>query len=150
MAVLGATLPTHSCPEFREFNVAKPHLEYGIFKVVVKLLSSIALCDPIYCSPPGSVHGISQTRILEWVAISSSRGSSQPRDQTQVACNWQVDSLPLCHLRSQHWQIIHLSKNSSNLKWVHFITCELYFSGIGLYRKTIRMKGLPSWTNICQ
>ena len=38
-------------------------------------------------SPPGSsVHGILQARILEWVAISSSRGSSQPRDWTQVSC----------------------------------------------------------------
>ena len=41
-----------------------------------------ALCDPIDCSLPGSsVHGILQARTLEWVAISSSRGSSQPRDQ---------------------------------------------------------------------
>ena len=40
----------------------------------------VRLCDPKVCSPPGSsVHGISQARILEWVAISSSRGSSQPR-----------------------------------------------------------------------
>ena len=39
------------------------------------------------CSPPGSsVHEISQARILEWVAISFSRGSSQPRDQTWVSC----------------------------------------------------------------
>ena len=39
------------------------------------------------CSPPGSsVHGIFQARILEWCAISFSRGSSQPRDQTQVLC----------------------------------------------------------------
>ena len=39
------------------------------------------LWDPMDCSPPGSsAHGISQTRILEWVAISSSRGSSRPRD----------------------------------------------------------------------
>ena len=39
------------------------------------------------CSPPGSsVHGILQARILEWVAISVSRGSSQPRDQNQVSC----------------------------------------------------------------
>ena len=39
------------------------------------------------CSPPGSsVHGILQSRILEWVAMSSSRGSSQPKDQTQVSC----------------------------------------------------------------
>ena len=38
------------------------------------------------CSPPGSsVHGILQARILEWVAMPSSRGSSQPRDQTQVS-----------------------------------------------------------------
>ena len=44
-------------------------------------------CDPIDCSSPGSsVHGILQPRILQWVAISSSRGSSQPRDQTQVSC----------------------------------------------------------------
>ena len=43
-------------------------------------------CDPMDYSPPGSsVHGISQTRILEWVAISFFRGSSQPRDLTQVS-----------------------------------------------------------------
>ena len=44
------------------------------------------LCDPMDCSPPGfSVHGILQARILEWVVISFSRGSSQPRDRTQVS-----------------------------------------------------------------
>ena len=44
-------------------------------------------CDPRDCSPPGSsVHGISQARILEWVAMLSSRGSLQPRDWTQVSC----------------------------------------------------------------
>ena len=45
------------------------------------------LCDPMDCSPPGSsVHGISQARILEWVAISYSRGSFLPSDQTRVSC----------------------------------------------------------------
>ena len=45
------------------------------------------LCDPVHCSPPSSsVHGIFQARVLEWVAISFSRGSSRPRDQTQVSC----------------------------------------------------------------
>ena len=45
------------------------------------------LCDTVDCSPPGSsVHGILQARILEWVAISFSRGSSWPRDRTQVSC----------------------------------------------------------------
>ena len=44
------------------------------------------LCDPMDCSPPGSsVHEISQARILEWAAIPFSRGSSRPRDQTQVS-----------------------------------------------------------------
>ena len=45
------------------------------------------LCDPTDCSLPGSsVHGISQARVLEWAAISFSRGSSQPRNQTWVSC----------------------------------------------------------------
>ena len=44
------------------------------------------LCDPMDCSPPGSsIHGILQARILEWVAGPFSRGSSQPRDWTQVS-----------------------------------------------------------------
>ena len=48
--------------------------------------SCLTLCDPMDCSPPGSsVHGIFQARVLEWVAISFSRGSSQPRDRTQVS-----------------------------------------------------------------
>ena len=43
-------------------------------------------CDPMDCSPPGSsVHGILQARILEWAAISSSRGSPPPRDQTCIS-----------------------------------------------------------------
>ena len=48
------------------------------------------------------VHGIFQARILEWVAISYSRGFSQPRDGTQVLhlLNWQADFLPLHHLGS--------------------------------------------------
>ena len=44
-------------------------------------------CSPTDCSPPGSsVHGISQARILEWVAISFSRDSSWPRDGRWVSC----------------------------------------------------------------
>ena len=48
--------------------------------------SCLTLCDPMVCSLPGSsVHGILQARVLEWVAISFSGGSSQPRDQTLIA-----------------------------------------------------------------
>ena len=45
------------------------------------------LFNPKYCRPPSSsIQGIFQARKLEWVAISSSRGSSWPRDQTSVCC----------------------------------------------------------------
>ena len=48
--------------------------------------SCLTLCNPMDCSPPGSsLHGILQARLLEWVAISFSRVSSQPRDRTQVS-----------------------------------------------------------------
>ena len=53
----------------------------------VKSLSCVRLYDSIDCSLPGSsVHGIFQARVLEWVAISFSRGSSQPRGRTPVSC----------------------------------------------------------------
>ena len=49
--------------------------------------SCLTLCNPMDCSLPGSsVHGISQVSVLEWVAISSSRASSWPRDQTCISC----------------------------------------------------------------
>ena len=56
--------------------------------VLAQLLSHVWLFwDPMDCSPPGSsVQGIHQARILEWVAISSSRGSSWPRDRTFISC----------------------------------------------------------------
>ena len=48
--------------------------------------SYLTLCNAMDCNPPGSsVHGILQARILEWVAIPFSRGSSWPRDWTQVS-----------------------------------------------------------------
>ena len=65
------------------------------------------LCDLMDCGPQGStVHGISQARILEWVAISFSRGSSQPRGWIWVACflHWLADSSQLSYLGSPpHW-----------------------------------------------
>ena len=48
--------------------------------------SCLTLCDPMDCIPSGSsIYGILQARILEWVAISFSRGSSQSGDRTQVS-----------------------------------------------------------------
>ena len=62
------------------------------------------LCDSMDCSPPGSsVHGILQARILEWVAIPFSRGSSPPRDRSHVSCISCIGRqvlYDLCHLGS--------------------------------------------------
>ena len=63
--------------------------------------SCLTLCNPMDCSlPRSSVHGVFQARVLEWVAISFSRGSSWPRDRTRVShiigrhctiwANWEV------------------------------------------------------------
>ena len=76
--------------EFQNNSVVWKETNY-IFYVCVcvhaQSLSHVWLCDPMDCSLPDSyIYGISQGRILEWVAISSSRGSSWPRDQTHVSC----------------------------------------------------------------
>ena len=59
---------------------------YLLFLCVLVTQLCPALCDPMDSSPPGSsVHGLLQARILEWIAIPFSRGSSQPRDRTLVS-----------------------------------------------------------------
>ena len=70
--------------------------------------SCLTLCDPVDRSPPGtSAHGILQTRILEWVAITSSRVSSQARDLTSVSCigrqilyHWATWEIPVTHTQT--------------------------------------------------
>ena len=72
------------------FSITKYHFEYTK-TCTVYIESEVTqtcptLCNPVDCSPPGSsVHGILQARILEWVAISFSRGSSQPSEWTQFS-----------------------------------------------------------------
>ena len=84
------------------------HLCYIVHECVhAKLLQSCpALCDPMDCSPPGSsVHGILQARILQGIAMPSSKGSSQPRDQTclsSVSCIGRWDLHPQRHLGSPY------------------------------------------------
>ena len=54
--------------------------------VVWSLQSRPSLCDRMDCSPPGSsVHGVLQVRMLEWVAVPSSRGSARPRNGTRIS-----------------------------------------------------------------
>ena len=93
--------------------------EYSLLYMEVKVLvaqSCPTLCNPMDCTLPGSsVHGISQASLLEWVAISFSRGSSQPRDWTRVSYKslaLQTDSLPLSYLGSPYQIAIHVSLNN--------------------------------------
>ena len=61
----------------------RPSMEYVHAE---SLQVCLTLCDSMDYSPPGSsVHGILQGRTLEWVAVPSSRGSSQPRDRTHIS-----------------------------------------------------------------
>ena len=85
--------PNHLSPQ--SASTSKPF--NASLCVYLAVQSCRALCGPMSCSPPGSSdHGIFQARILAWVAISYSRGSSQPRDRTHVS--WiSADSSPLSH-----------------------------------------------------
>ena len=69
--------------EIREFVNREKRIKISLNTETEVAQSCPTLCDPTDCSLPGSsIRGISQARILEWVAISSSRESSQPRDRT--------------------------------------------------------------------
>ena len=89
---------THTCILFQMFFYHNIWLWFRknwvtdiLWKNILTLCVSVVqlcptLCDPVDCSPPGSsMHGILQARILEWVAMPSSRGSSPPKDQTSVS-----------------------------------------------------------------
>ena len=66
-----------------EWVKSSPYTSHPLMSECWVAQSCPTLCDPTDCSPPGSsVHGILQARILEWVAISFSRGSSWLRDRT--------------------------------------------------------------------
>ena len=97
--------------------------------------------DSMDCNPQGSsVHGIFQARILEWVAISYSRGSSWPRDQTCISCISCIGRWVLYHCTTWEtlWQftdvlkctinifIIVLSKLDNHLCFVPFNFCSYY------------------------
>ena len=81
---------------------------------------SLALWDPMNCSPPdSSVHGILQTRILEWGAMPASRVSSQPRDRTclsYVSCTSKWVLYLWCHLGSKNFVILWYKQNGRAAK----------------------------------
>ena len=79
-------LGAKDCGRHWEDNIPEPMLGKGKYPCM-RAQSSPTPCNPMNCSPPASsVHSIFQARILERVAISFSRGSSQPRDRTCISC----------------------------------------------------------------
>ena len=105
----------------KEIQVALKH------KKICLTQSCPTLCDPVDCSPPGSsVHGHLQARILEWVAIPFSKGSSQP------------GNLSLLHCR----QILyHLSPQGSPEGTVKH-SCAITFVTVGLRRELSWIRGI--------
>ena len=72
---------------FASESLGKINIYVAVYVYVLVALSDLTLCYLMDCSLPGSsIHGIFQAKVLEWVAISFSRGSSQSRDRTLVSC----------------------------------------------------------------
>ena len=92
---------------------------YSLVSVHAKSISRVWLCDPTNHDPPGSsAHGILQARTQECVAISSTRGSSQTRDQTCISCVSCIGKRVLyhwCHLGSPEfsWSLRQKSRQDT-------------------------------------
>ena len=108
--------------------------------------SCVQLYDPMDCSPPSSsVHGVLQARILEWVAISSSKGSSRAKDQThisQLSCTGSQIPYHQCHLRSPHREYRHLKNN-----FIYFWLCWVFVAMLGL--SLVEVSGGYSLVGVC-
>ena len=79
---------------FKNYNKVFKSIRAAMTKILFYICIKVAqwcltLCDAMDCSPPGSsFHGILQARIVEWITMLSSKGSSWPREWTQVSCIW--------------------------------------------------------------
>ena len=126
--------------ELQENDPGK-HCNEGSIVHAQLLQSCPTLWDPMDCGSPGSsVHGILQARILEWVTMSSSRGSPQARDQTHVSCtsrSWIVYQLShLGSLRSLYaltistlWVVISSPLMGNTSQTFSQSQCYIFYSG---------------------
>ena len=98
------------------------------------------LCHPMDCSPPGfSVHGILQAQILEWVAMSASKGPSQPRD-------WSHVSHVSCTDRHVHYLYHHLGSPTSVQIYLFIFGCIGSFSSCS---KWGLLSSCGAWVSHC-
>ena len=94
-------------------QVAGPSLVVYVHAKPLRL--GLALCHPLDCSLPGSsVHGIFQARTLEWVAMSSSRGSSWPRNRT---CICHVTWIGRWVFYKNPWWMSHKESTCQSITW---------------------------------
>ena len=123
------TSETHTCKPKVQVTVYKS--DYCCYCCYLITKSYPTVCDPMDCSPPGSsVHWISQARMLEWVAISFSRGSSQPRDQICVSCigsHWHCSYLCLFDQRTL---IFYLHGSNNQTAWIFKDYIEFWVYGV--------------------
>ena len=122
----------------------------GAYVHTESLKSCPTLCDPMDCSPQGfSIHGLLQARTLEWVAISSSRGSPQPRYHTHGLLPWPAVSLSLVppgnfpFLWRIFWWFFAFPFNILNIS-PHFL-----FAFIVSYQESDAILILVSWQGKC-
>ena len=113
------------------------------------------LCNPVDYSPPGSsVHGSLQARILEWIVISYSRGSSQPRDQTWVSCIaggfftiWAPGRPMLCYMSTQNLQRLTEGISSWHLYYYNWSLNNMFLNCVDpLTVDSFQQRTLPVFT----
>ena len=142
---------------FVSYYIAWPLLLTIIFTsqvVVVESLSCVQLfCDPMDCSPPGTTaHGISHARTLEWVTISSFRGSSQPRYRTCISCGSYIGRWIL-H-RGVTWEALEVYINTYRILRDSSVQSRLHVWLIGtpwvaVCQASLFLPTLGAYTNSC-
>ena len=123
-----------------------------VYSVLVVQLCP-TLCDPMDCGLPGSsVHGILQARILEWVAIPFSGGSSQPRDGARVSCLagrfftiWAKGKTHRWWLQPQNLKMLDPWKKSYDQPRQHIKKWRHYFANKGLSSQSYVFSSSHVW-----
>ena len=129
-------ISSHSCADdwFSCGIILNPTFLMSVVLIYIHgLVTKLCLpLDPMNCSPPGySLHGIFQAKILEWVVMSSSRRSSQPRNWIHVSyiscigrlilyhwANWEASHFPICQVLT-YSQVLTSYQGHLELVWIY-------------------------------
>ena len=127
-------------------------LRFYFLHMWVSTQSYLTLCDSMDCSLPGSsAHRSFQARILGWVALSSSRWPSQPRDQRYSSCNFPVSSLAggsATWFTSYEWIRIHCVE--PEYVGVCGVITSLHYKGTLFLSRLLTGLEMETWSNTSQ